>query len=108
MVPVPWNWACVEEETTSQLYPDDLKSILPALNENSVCPVGTVEEPLGYFTLNPKLALPVAVGFAGSAPGGESIHPPPVTNPPFGSYTTTYLNWVLAVAASLLFTVNVT
>src|SRR5262249_30065222 len=38
---------------------------------------------------NPKLARPVSVGSAGYAPAGESIHPPPVTNPADGSNTTT-------------------
>src|SRR5688572_14849534 len=46
--------------------------------------------PLRYFETKPNDALPTSAGSAGKAPTGLLIHPPPVTKPPAGSYTTTY------------------
>ena len=54
------------------------KCRLPGSKRKFVSPVGVVS-PRWYLALNPKFALPVAAGLAGSAPGGELIQPPPVT-----------------------------
>ena len=53
-------------------------------NWNSVSPVG-VFAPALYFETNPKLALPLTLMYGMPVTIGDMIHPPPVTNPPFGS-----------------------
>src|SRR3990172_8931162 len=87
IVPWPLYWHFGPPQT-SQSYDVLWKFRSATLNANSVSPVGTLA-PFWYFASKPKVAFPVRVGLSAYAPGGESIHPPPVTKPPFGSYTTT-------------------
>jgi hypothetical protein len=51
----------------------------------------------------PKSRLALRLGLAAqcAAPGCESIQPPPVTNPPLGSYTTTYCYSAEPIGVSL-------
>ena len=49
----------------------------PALKSKCRLPVGS--DPLVLRIVKPKFAFPIAEGLAGYAPGGELIHPPPVT-----------------------------
>src|SRR5512141_565695 len=93
MVPDPLYCARDEPWTTSHWYDVLEKLKVPALKLNSVLPLGVLA-PLRYFETNPKFARPVAPLHTGPdvhAPAGDMIHPPPVTKPAFGSYTTTYL-----------------
>src|SRR6185436_5371310 len=61
--PEPLNCA-LAPDTTSQSYDVLWKLRSPALNWNSVSPVGVLW-PFLYFDTKPKLALPVSAGTAG-------------------------------------------
>src|SRR5690606_17919250 len=70
-----------------------LKWKSPSLNWKLVFPSTSfmLFFPFLYFALNPMLAFPVIFSFSPViASTGESIQPPPVTNPPSGSYTERY------------------
>src|SRR5262249_61642034 len=73
---------------------------------SGVFPSG-IDVPVWSLDTNPKVVFPVSVGSAGYARAGESIHPPPVTNPADGSYTTTKPDCLLADPVSSSVTVSV-